>query len=61
MTQPSTLYPIDVRDMRQAQTRVSPPAAMSREELERLERQLIPAINTIRAALGKSPIIVPKD
>ncbi len=61
MNQPPTLYPIDVRDMRQAKTRVSPPAAMSREELERLERQLIPAINTIRAALGKSPIIVPKD
>ncbi len=60
MTQPPTLYLIDVRDMRQAQTRVSPPAAMSREELERLERQLIPAINTIRAALGKPPIIVPK-
>lgn len=58
MNQPTTLYP-DTRDMRQSQTRASPPA-MSREELERLERQLIPAINTVRAALGKPPIIVPK-
>jgi hypothetical protein len=33
---------------------------MTKEELERLERQLIPTINTIRAALGKPPIIVPK-
>lgn len=34
---------------------------VSKEELERIERQLIPAINSIRAALGKPPIIVPKE
>ena len=37
-----------------------PQPVMTKEELERLERQLIPTINTIRAALGKPPIIVPK-
>lgn len=31
-----------------------------REELERLERQLIPLLNTVRAHLGKRPIIAPK-
>ena len=34
-----------------------PQAVMTKEELE---RRLIPTINTIRAALGKPPIIVPK-
>lgn len=38
----------------------TPEPVMTKEELERLERQLIPTINTIRAALGKPPIIVPK-
>jgi hypothetical protein len=37
-----------------------PQPVMTKEELERLERQLIPTINTIRTALGKPPIIVPK-
>ena len=37
-----------------------PDPVMTKEELERLERQLIPTINTIRTALGKPPIIVPK-
>lgn len=31
-----------------------------REELERLERQLIPLLNTVRGQLGKKPIIAPK-
>lgn len=31
-----------------------------REELERFERQLIPLLNTVRAQLGKKPIIAPK-
>ena len=31
-----------------------------REELERLERQLIPLLNTVRWRLGKRPVIVPK-
>lgn len=31
-----------------------------REQLERLERQLIPLLNTVRAQLGKRPIIAPK-
>lgn len=37
-----------------------PEPVMTKEELERLEQQLIPIINIIRAALGKPPIIVPK-
>jgi len=37
-----------------------PEPVMTKEELEWLERQLTPTINTIRAALGKPPIIVPK-
>jgi hypothetical protein len=35
--------------------------ALARAELERLERQLIPLLNTIRLLLGKPPIIVPKE
>lgn len=31
-----------------------------RRELEKLERQMIPLLNTIRKELGKPPIIVPK-
>lgn len=34
---------------------------LSRDELARLERQLIPLLNTIRMMLGKRPVIVPKD
>ena len=30
-------------------------------ELVKLERQLIPVLNTIRAELGKRPVIVPKE
>jgi hypothetical protein len=33
----------------------------SRSDLEKLERQMIPVLNTIRAQLGKPPVIVPKD
>lgn len=39
---------------------VPQPEPLSREDLEKLERQIIPMINSIRAALGKPPIIVPK-
>lgn len=31
---------------------------LSREELIRLERQLIPLLNTVRALLGKRPVII---
>lgn len=31
-----------------------------RDELERLERQLIPLLNTIRKELGKRPVVYPK-
>ncbi len=37
-----------------------PQPVMTKEEPERLERQLIPTLNSVRAALGKLPIIVPK-
>jgi hypothetical protein len=30
-------------------------------ELVRLERQMIPVLNSIRAELGKRPVIVPKE
>jgi len=30
-------------------------------ELARLERQMIPVLNSIRAELGKRPVIVPKE
>jgi hypothetical protein len=29
-------------------------------ELERLERQMIPLLNSVRKQLGKPPVIVPK-
>jgi hypothetical protein len=29
-------------------------------ELERLERQMIPLLNSVRRQLGKPPVIVPK-
>lgn len=32
-----------------------------RKELMRLERQIIPVLNSIRAELGKRPVIVPKE
>lgn len=32
-----------------------------RIELEQLERQLIPVINSIRKRLGKRPVVVPKE
>lgn len=32
-----------------------------RKELMRLERQMIPVLNSIRAELGKRPVIVPKE
>lgn len=32
-----------------------------RRELMRLERQMIPVLNSIRAELGKRPVIVPKE
>jgi hypothetical protein len=31
-----------------------------RAELERLERQMIPLLNSVRKQLGKPPVIVPK-
>jgi hypothetical protein len=31
-----------------------------RAELERLERQMIPLLNSVRQQLGKPPVIVPK-
>ncbi len=36
------------------------PDMMTREEFEKLERQLIPTLNSVRNALGEPPIIVPK-
>lgn len=34
---------------------------LSREELAKLERQLIPLLNTVRQLQGKRPVIVPSD
>lgn len=42
----------------------SPKVALPPErarELARLERQMIPVLNSIRAELGKRPVIVPKE
>ena len=57
----SELLPVyNVRPATLPQTVYSKPDMMTREELEKLERQLIPTLNSVRAALGKPPIIVPK-
>ncbi len=58
MTEPPPIY--TTRPSTRPQLRQAPIEAMIREEMEKLERQLIPTINTIQAALGKPPIIVPK-
>lgn len=42
-------------------TQQAMPADVTPGGLERLERQLIPFLNTIRAMQGKDPIIVPTD
>lgn len=34
---------------------------LSREEAARLERQLIPFLNALRAFQGKRPVIIPND
>lgn len=34
-----------------------PPLILSREDLEKLERQLIPVLNTVRRLLGKPPFM----
>lgn len=49
-----------IRPATRPQTVYAKPDMMTREELEKLERQLIPTLNSVRAALGKPPIIVPK-
>jgi hypothetical protein len=33
----------------------------TRADLENLERQIIPLLNTVRKLLGKRPVYVPKD
>lgn len=48
------------RNQAQAQPDTPLPQAR-RRELMRLERQLIPFLNSIRAELGKRPVIVPKE
>lgn len=32
-----------------------------KERLEKMERQMIPLLNSIRQQLGKRPVIVPKE
>lgn len=36
-------------------------ALLTREDLERMERQLIPLLNTVRQLQGKRPVIVPGE
>ena len=57
----SELLPVyNVRPTTRPQSVHLKPEPVTREELEKLERQLIPTLNSVRAALGKPPIIVPK-
>lgn len=35
--------------------------ALTAEDLARMERQLIPLLNTVRQMLGKRPVIVPGE
>lgn len=39
---------------------IMPLAPLQRADLEKMERQMIPLLNTVREQLGKPPIIVPK-
>ena len=49
-----------VTAVRPSTTRPQLPPERARE-LARLERQMIPVLNSIRAELGKRPVIVPKE
>lgn len=46
--------PEEIEQKRQAQPEYVP--FLTRQELEKLERQLIPLLNTIRRLLGKGPL-----
>ena len=39
----------------------APVAGLSRADLERMERQLIPLLNTVRQMQGKRPVVVPGE
>lgn len=53
--------PLDVKIITRPQSPQSQLSDDERAELEQLERQLIPVINSIRRRLGKRPVVVPKE
>lgn len=53
--------PIDYGIIVQGAASTDRSANLSIAELQRMERQLIPLLNTVRLAQGKRPVIVPNE